>query len=307
MNLIEESYDSVVVDHRSATVLQDLYDIKKVDLNLIEKAGSFMLPQVDDIVSTWYEWLGKQPEYEQFFSNKKILHHVQQKQLDYWREFLVGNIDEDYVTVRRVTGETHARIGLSMTVFFAGMNIFDQLFSDMVQKQNLSENEQMLMSDAIAKQVHLDTGIVCEMYNYVSNELIVGQNKALMEMSTPVTEIWEGILLLPVVGIVDSKRSQDIMNAVLQMIGRTQAKEFILDISGVAVIDTAVANYLIKITKATRLMGCESTISGLSPANAQTIVNLGIDVGTVKTTSTMMDAIDKAFKRQNLKIVEIKS
>ena len=307
MNLIEESYDSVVVDHRSATVLQDLYDIKKVDLNLIEKAGSFMLPQVDDIVSTWYEWLGKQPEYEQFFSNKKILHHVQQKQLDYWREFLVGNIDEDYVTVRRVTGETHARIGLSMTVFFAGMNIFDQLFSDMVQKQSLSENEQMLMSDAIAKQVHLDTGIVCEMYNYVSNELIVGQNKALMEMSTPVTEIWEGILLLPVVGIVDSKRSQDIMNAVLQMIGRTQAKEFILDISGVAVIDTAVANYLIKITKATRLMGCESTISGLSPANAQTIVNLGIDVGTVKTTSTMMDAIDKAFKRQNLKIVEIKS
>ena len=307
MNLIDESYDSVVVDHRSAKVLQDLYDIKKVDLNLIEKAGSFMLPQVDNIVYTWYEWLGKQPEYEQFFSNQKILHHVQQKQLDYWQEFLVGNISEDYVTRRRVTGETHARIGLSMTVFFAGMNIFDQLFSDMVQKQNLSENEQMLMSDAIAKQVHLDTGIVCEMYNYVSNELIVGQNKALMEMSTPVTEIWEGILLLPVVGIVDSKRSQDIMNAVLQMIGKTQAKEFILDISGVAVIDTAVANYLIKITKATRLMGCESTISGLSPANAQTIVNLGIDVGTVKTTSTMMDAIDKAFKRQNLKIVELKS
>ena len=307
MNLIEESYDSVVVDHRSAEVLQNLYDIKTADLNLIDRVGSFMLPQVDNIVDNWYDWLAQQPEFEQFFSNKKILHHVQKKQLDYWKEFLGGKIDEDYVRVRRVTGETHARIGLSMTVFFAGMNIFDRLFSDSIQEQHFTENEQMLMSDAISKQVHLDTGIVCEMYNYVSNELIVGQNRALMEMSTPVTEIWEGILLLPVVGIVDSKRSQDIMNAVLKTISKTNAKEFILDISGVAVIDTAVANYLIKITKATRLMGCESTISGLSPANAQTIVNLGIDVGTVKTTSTMMDAIDKAFKRQNLKIIEIKS
>lgn len=195
MNLKDESYDLAFGDHRSAKVLQDLYDIKKVDLNLIGEAGSFMLPQVDKIVYTWYDWLGQQPEYEQFFSNKKILHHVQQKQFDYWKEFLVGNINEDYVQRRRVTGETHARIGLSMTVFFAGMNIFDQLFSDMVQKQHLSENEQMLMSDAIAKQVHLDTGIVCEMYNYVSNELIVEQNKALMEMSNSVTEIWERILL----------------------------------------------------------------------------------------------------------------
>ncbi len=307
MDLSGKNYDTLVVDHRSAKVLQELYKIDQTDLNLLKMAGSFMLPQVEEIVVNWYRWLERQPEFEQFFSDQRILHHVRQKQHDYWQEFLAGEISEYYVQRRRIVGETHARIGLSMTVFFAGMSIFDQLFSEMVQKQSLSENEQMQMSDAIAKQVHLDTGIVCEMFNYVMNELISGQSKALLEMSTPVTEIWQGILLLPVVGIVDSKRSQDIMNAVLEMIAKTQAKEFILDISGVAVVDTAVANYLIKITKATRLMGCESTISGLSPAIAQTIVQLGIDVGTVKTTSTMMDALDKAFQRQNLKIIEIKS
>ena len=307
MDLSGKNYDTLVVDHRSAKVLQELYKIDETDLNLIKTAGSFMLPQVEKIVDNWYCWLKTQPEFEQFFSDKNILTHVRKKQHNYWQEFLVGEINEDYVERRRIIGETHARIGLSMTVFFAGMNIFDQLFSEMVQKQSLTENEQMKISDAIAKQVHLDTGIVCEMFNYVMNELISGQSKALLEMSTPVTEIWQGILLLPVVGIVDSKRSQDIMNAVLEMIAKTQAKEFILDISGVAVVDTAVANYLIKITKATRLMGCESTISGLSPAIAQTIVQLGIDVGTVKTTSTMMDALDKAFQRQNLKIIEIKS
>ncbi|NEP11278.1 MAG: STAS domain-containing protein [Symploca sp. SIO2C1] len=305
MDLSENNYDIPAVDHRSAKVLQGLYKIDDTDLSLIKKSGSLMLPQVEEIVGNWYKWLETQAEYEQFFSDQRILNHVRQKQHKYWQEFMTGDINEDYVKQRRIIGETHARIGLSMTVFFAGMSIFDQLFSDMVQKQDMGENEQMKMSDAIAKQLHLDAGIVCEMFTYMMNELISGQSKALLEMSTPVTEIWQGILLLPVVGIVDSKRSQDIMNSVLGMIAKTQAKEFILDISGVAVIDTAVANYLIKITKATRLMGCESTISGLSPAIAQTIVQLGIDVGTVNTTSTMMDALNKAFQRQNLKIVGI--
>jgi rsbT co-antagonist protein RsbR len=117
-----------------------------------------------------------------------------------------------------------------------------------------------------------------------------------MEMSTPVTQIWEGILLLPLVGLIDSKRAQDIMNASLAKIAETQARSFILDISGVGVVDTAVANHLIKVTKATRLMGCECAISGVSPAIAQTIVELGIDVGEVKTTANMRDALSAAFR-----------
>ena len=125
-----------------------------------------------------------------------------------------------------------------------------------------------------------------------------------MEMSTPVTEIWNDVLLLPLVGIIDSKRAQDVMDATLKMISTTHARIYILDISGVGVIDTAVANHLIKITKATRLMGCESTISGVSPAIAQTIVELGIDVGTVKTTVTMKDALADAFASLGTKITE---
>ena len=114
------------------------------------------------------------------------------------------------------------------------------------------------------------------------------------------TQIWEGVLFLPIVGIVDSKRAQEIMNATLIKISQTRYRAFIMDISGVAVVDTAVANYLIKVTKATRLMGCECTISGLSPAIAQTIVELGIDVGQVMTTATMQDALVNAFQRLGL-------
>ena len=159
------------------------------------------------------------------------------------------------------------------------------------------------ISSILTRLMHLETAVVVHTYNAVTEEALTAQAKSLMEMSTPVTEIWEGVLLLPIVGIIDSHRAQDIMNAGLTKIAETRARIFILDISGVGVVDTAVANYLINITRATRLMGCEATISGVSPAIAQTIVELGIDVGRMKTTATMQDALAGAFRRQGLEIL----
>jgi rsbT co-antagonist protein RsbR len=125
-------------------------------------------------------------------------------------------------------------------------------------------------------------------------------------MSTPVTEIWADILMLPIVGFVDSKRAHDIMNAVLMKIAESHSRFMILDISGVAIMDTAVANHLIKITKATRLMGCVCTISGVSPAIAETIVSLGIDIGNIRTTATLKDALHLAFAETGVRLESTK-
>ena len=153
---------------------------------------------------------------------------------------------------------------------------------------------------ALNKLTHLDAAIVCDEFARVSNRIISKQSQALAEMSTPVTAIWRDILMLPIVGIIDSKRSMDIMHSILSKIEDTRARIIILDISGVAVVDTAVANHLIKITKATKLMGCECVISGLSPAIAQTIVELGIDVGEIRTTATLRDALEYGFRATGL-------
>ena len=118
---------------------------------------------------------------------------------------------------------------------------------------------------------------------------------ALLEMSTPVTKIWDGVLFAPIVGIVDSKRSVDIMNKALSSIADTRASTLLLDIGGVAVVDTAVANHLIKIAKAAVLMGCKTIISGISPAIAQTIAELGIDLGAIQTTSTIESALRESI------------
>ena len=120
---------------------------------------------------------------------------------------------------------------------------------------------------------------------------------ALLEMSTPVTKIWDGVLFAPIVGIVDSKRSVDIMDKALSSIADTRASTLLLDIGGVAVVDTAVANHLIKIAKAAVLMGCKTIISGISPSIAQTIAELGIDLGTIQTTSTIESALRDAITR----------
>ncbi len=281
------------IDYRE---LLTLYRITDADLRRIEAFGVQAVKRMDELVERWYAWLEVLPDYEDFFSDPETLARVQKLQDGYWDFFMKAAVDDEYVSRRVLVGEAHARIGLSLNTYFAGMNMFQELFSEVVRDGDFEEGERQATIDSVSKLLHFDTAIVVDTYNRLVEQTLTAQSRALMEMSTPVTEIWEGLLFLPIVGIIDSRRSRDIMNATLSKIADTQARVFILDISGVGVVDTAVANHLIKITRATKLMGCETTISGVSPAIAQTIVDLGIDVGEVKTTATMRDALADAVE-----------
>jgi len=119
----------------------------------------------------------------------------------------------------------------------------------------------------------------------------------------PINILWDNILFLPVIGLVDSKRAQDIMDVMLEMADQTCARFVILDIRGVAAVDSAVANHLVKITKATNLLGCETIMSGITPSVAQSLVHLGIDLGDLITTAKVSDALKMAFTRMNLHVV----
>jgi rsbT co-antagonist protein RsbR len=296
---------TVISDYQGVsrlTSLLELYSISDNDTEKIHSYGDIVLPKLDEFVRLFYDWLKKQPEFEEFFPDEETLTYVQKMSRGYWEDFFRPELDDDYLDKRYKIGETHARIGLPLTIYFAAMHRSLKLFTEDLYDGSLSPEVYLEAMRAVTKLVHLDTSLVVETYSRITNESMAAQSRTLMEMSTPVTQIWEGVLFLPIVGIVDSKRAQEIMNAALTMISQTQSRTFIMDISGVAVVDTAVANYLIKVTKATRLMGCECTISGLSPAIAQTIVELGIDVGKVTTTATMQDALVNAFQRLNLNL-----
>ncbi len=134
----------------------------------------------------------------------------------------------------------------------------------------------------------------------------MAKKKVEVSVSTPITILWDGILMLPVAGVIDSKRSQDIMETMLQKIADVEAKVIILDILGVATVDSAIATHLIKITKATKLMGCECIITGVSPEIAQTLVQLGIELGEVATKATLKDGLAIAFDIVGVEVREIK-
>lgn len=135
---------------------------------------------------------------------------------------------------------------------------------------------------------------------------LMEQSRTIREISTPAIKLWDRIVVLPVVGVIDSMRAQQMMETMLTKITETSSKVIILDIQGVAAVDTAVANHLIKITKATKLMGCRCIISGISSAVAQTLVQLGIDLGDVITHSTLQDALAEAFHILNLQVARTK-
>lgn len=141
-----------------------------------------------------------------------------------------------------------------------------------------------------------------EMYQKVREEVIARQQAEMLELSTPVVKLWEGVLALPLIGTLDSARTQVVMETLLQNIVDTGSTIAIIDITGVPTVDTLVAQHLIKTVTAARLMGADCIISGIRPQIAQTIVHLGVNLGDVITKASLADAFLLALRRSGIDI-----
>jgi rsbT co-antagonist protein RsbR len=163
----------------------------------------------------------------------------------------------------------------------------------------ISNDGQALADELWATSILLDKlGLyTTEMYQKTREEVIARQQQELLELSTPVVNLWKDILALPLIGTLDSARTQVVMESLLQKIVETGAAIAIIDITGVPTVDTLVAQHLLKTVAAARLMGADCIISGIRPQIAQTIVHLGVDLGSVITKATLADAFLIALKR----------
>ncbi len=141
-------------------------------------------------------------------------------------------------------------------------------------------------------------------YQKTREAVIKRQQEELLELSTPVVKLWDGVLALPLIGTLDSQRSQTVMESLLQRIVDTGSEIAIIDITGVPTVDTLVAQHLLKTVTAIRLMGADCIISGVRPQIAQTIVHLGLDLGTLTTKANLADALKLALKRLGVSLGE---
>ncbi|KFF02692.1 STAS domain-containing protein [Flavobacterium reichenbachii] len=154
----------------------------------------------------------------------------------------------------------------------------------------------------------LDNLIIMNFESYVRGreDVISRQTDEISEISTPVIRVWDGVVALPIIGTLDSSRTQIVMENLLQQIVDTESSIAILDISGVPAVDSLVAQHLIKTVSATRLMGAECIISGIRPEIAQTVVHLGIDLTGIITKATLASALQTAFEMLQLSVVKRK-
>lgn len=142
-----------------------------------------------------------------------------------------------------------------------------------------------------------------EVYQKGREEVIYRQQQEMLELSTPVVKLWEGILALPLIGTLDSARTQVVMESLLNMIVETGSEVAIIDITGVPTVDTLVAQHLLKTVTAARLMGADCIISGIRPQIAQTIVHLGVNLADVVTKASLADAFAMALKKTGKTVV----
>jgi rsbT co-antagonist protein RsbR len=182
-------------------------------------------------------------------------------------------------------------------VFSLKRPVFTRLRTESKSAEQLAEGmwEATLLFDELGL-------FTTEAFQKTREEVISRQQRELLELSTPVVQLWDDILALPLIGTLDSGRTQVVMESLLQKVVETGASIAIIDITGVPTVDTLVAQHLMKTVAAARLMGADCIISGIRPQIAQTIVHLGVDLSAVTTKASLADAFDVALKARGMRV-----
>lgn len=224
----------------------------------------------------------------------------------------LGNIEStDFEPVHELlAGISLSRAKQGFTPAETGVYIFslkEALFTSL--QTDIKEDPAILLDAVIKISKLMDYLCVIAFETFIKGreEVILRQTDEIAEISTPVIRVWDGILALPIIGTLDSARTQVVMESLLQEIVASSSTIAILDISGVAAVDSLVAQHLIKTVAATRLMGAECIISGIRPEIAQTVVHLGIDLSNIITKATLASALKQAFTMLKLNVKKVET
>jgi rsbT co-antagonist protein RsbR len=213
-----------------------------------------------------------------------------------------GEVDgPEFAPVRDLLGEvsrTRSALGFTPSetatfVFSLKKPLFARIRTELARDAGALADETWRFSEILDRLGLYTT----ELYQKAREAVIARQQEEMLELSTPVVKLWDGIVALPMIGTLDSNRTQVVMETLLQKIVETGSQVAIIDITGVPTVDTLVAQHLLKTVAAARLMGADCIISGIRPQIAQTIVHLGIELGDVTTKANLADAFEAALQR----------
>ena len=280
------------------------YELTEEDFNRLTNLKSFAERWTQDITDGLYELIMGQPESREFFPDQATLTRVKKLQNKYFVGLFSGTYDLNYVRDRLLVGMAHERIGMPPKLYLGAYRRYLALIQAKLLdhfKGNIDEAAKALGS--IRKIIFFDMSIAIDTYIAANLETMTRHQAAIRELSTPVIKVHDRILLLPIVGTVDTQRAHQIMETVLVQVVEQQAKVMILDIAGVPVVDTKVADHILKTTAAVQLLGSQTILTGISASVARTVVQLGVEITRMHTRAKLSEGIELALSIVGKKIM----
>lgn len=247
------------------------------------------------VIDDFYRHLMSFEETRAFFSDPRVLERVKGTQKEYFLRLTQGTYDLAYAEDRLRIGEIHERIRLPIKSYLGMYNFYLRaVAARLVDAFQKKPSEAWATFLSLLKLTFLDMGLAIDTYIASSERTIRAQQEAIQELPTPVLPFREGMLLVPIIGIIDTQRARQLTEQLLASIRSNRAKMVVIDITGVQSVDSRVANHIVQTVEAARLMGARVIIAGISPEVAQTMVTLGIDLGRIQTVGDLQSGIERA-------------
>ncbi|MBL8715853.1 MAG: STAS domain-containing protein [Myxococcales bacterium] len=291
-----ESDGHVTLDEQEVTRRRALFCIEAQDLARIAALRPLAERHMDAVVDSFYELLLGHPDTRAFFPDELTVGRVKRLQRSYFLGLFAGRCDLAYAQDRLRVGATHERIGMPPKWYIGAFRKYLSLLLERIVAEIPDRVEAMAAFESLHKLVAFDTSLAIDAYIAANLDSLGRQQAAIRELSTPVIRVHDRVLLLPLVGAIDSHRAQQVMETVLVRVIEDKARALILDIAGVPVVDTRVADHLLKTTAAVRLVGADTILTGVSAQVARTIIQLGVDISSMVTRARLSEGIEHALK-----------
>lgn len=270
-------------------------EFTEMDVEHLTELNSIAQGYADELIKLLNDHFKKFDESSQIFDNPDVLKRVKILQKEYFLRLTQGNYDRDYIEERLNVGSVHASIGLDVKWYLGAYNFYIQTVGEKIftaYKDQPQKIQDLFLS--LIKLVFMDIGLAIDTYIFEREITIRKQQESIRELSTPVLQLREGLLILPIVGAIDEQRSRLLTETLLKSIRDRRAKVVVMDITGVTTVDSLVANRLLQTIDASRLMGATVIVTGLSPGIAQTLVTIGVDLSTLNTIGDLQGGIMEA-------------
>jgi len=275
------------------------------DAEYLKKLHPYAIEYADIFVEQLYEHLLQFEDTKRFLTDEKVLHRLKLAQKAYFIDLTSGEYGEEYYQSRIKVGIAHQRVGLPPRVYMSTYCYYMQLFIPQIYGNPVFDSDTAnAIFMALHKIINLDQELAISAYVHATDEVISRQTEEILEMSTPVIQIWEGVVAAPIIGMLDSSRTQQFMERLLETIVETNSPVALIDITGVPQIDTATAQHLIDTINAVKLLGSQVIITGVRPVIAQTLVHLGIDLSGIITRPTMASGLKVALDKLSIKVID---